>query len=368
MKLKTCFTSLAISTTASAALLDAWHETTEEHGIEWFAGYSADAWTGLSGDKSGRLVYTGLLEAGVELDLETLIDWQGAIFHNSWLWLSGEDPSEALGVDSSFAISNIAGRPTFRMFQLWLEQSFAGGAASLRLGMLAADEEFAIADSASWLLNGAFGWPAFLSENLPNGGPAYPLSAPGIRLQVEPAEWGTFRFAAFAGDPGSEDSNRSGFQFDLNSPDGVLMVGEMEVRWQENLPGTAKFGGWVHTDGDARHGIYAIMDQTLVDQGISIWSRVAYRPGRSAEIRWSVDGGVTLLSPLPGRPDDTLAAAIGFTDADSRNHEFVAELTYEIVICAAFSIQPGLQYLRYPDERGGNEDLFVLGTRATIVF
>jgi len=182
----------------------------EERGIEFFGSYTADVWGNVSGGEKRGAVYTGLLELGVTLNLESLVGWQGASIHNSWLWLSGKDPSETLLGDDFFGVSNIAGFNTFRMFELWFQQSFLDDAVSIRLGQLAADEEFATSEYAGLFLNGTFGFPLALTESFPHGGPQYPLATPGIRLELNPTEWFTFRTAAFQGDPFAEDVNRHG--------------------------------------------------------------------------------------------------------------------------------------------------------------
>ena len=35
-------------------------------------------------------------------------------------------------------------------------------------------------------------WPTITSEDLPSGGPAYPLSTPGVRLRIDPTKESPF--------------------------------------------------------------------------------------------------------------------------------------------------------------------------------
>jgi porin len=185
----------------------------------------------LAGGERRGAVYTGLLEFGVTLDLEEMLGWSGATVHNSWLWLSGQGPSDRLVGDNIFAVSNIEGFATFRMFELWFQQNLFDDAISLRVGQLAADEEFAISEYGELFLNGTFGWPAFLSESIPNGGPGYPLATPGVRLEINPTEWLTFRTALFQGDPLAEDVNRHGFWYQFSGNNGALFLNELVTRW-----------------------------------------------------------------------------------------------------------------------------------------
>ncbi|MFC7557739.1 carbohydrate porin [Pseudoroseomonas wenyumeiae] len=95
-------------------------------------------------------------------------------------------------------VSSAEALSTLRLSELWLERRF-DGVASVRFGQLAADAEFFTAEATEHLTNGTFGWPLGMSTALPSGGPAYPLSAPGIRLELgDPSEdWG-LRLAVFS--------------------------------------------------------------------------------------------------------------------------------------------------------------------------
>ena len=53
---------------------------------------------------------------------------------------------------------------------------------SLRIGQLAADDEFLTSATSGGLINGTFGWAAMLAANMISGGPAYPLATPGVRI------------------------------------------------------------------------------------------------------------------------------------------------------------------------------------------
>jgi len=185
--------------------------TLDDQGVSFFGCYAVEVWGNTTGGLKRGAVYTGLLDFGVDLDLEKLIGWEGATFRSSWLWLSGRDASEDL-VGNLFTISNISGFNTLRAFELWHEQSFADNLFSIRIGQLAVDEEFIISDTAGLFLNGTFGWPAIASEALPNGGPAYPLATLGVRLAVDPTAWYSYLVGAYQGNPFEESVNRHGFR------------------------------------------------------------------------------------------------------------------------------------------------------------
>jgi porin len=146
------------------------------HGFDWSVGYTADVWGNTSGGSRRGAVYTGLMELGAEIDLGEAVGWRGARVGTSWLWLSGQDVS-AEDVGNFLTVSNIAGFQTFRMFELWWEQEVGDWA--LKAGQISVDADFALTEYGAVFLNSAFGWPTFLSGNLPGGGVAYPVGGLG---------------------------------------------------------------------------------------------------------------------------------------------------------------------------------------------
>ncbi len=399
----------------------------EDRGIELFGGYTAEVWGNVSGGEQRGVVYTGLLEFGLTLELDPLVGWQGATLHNSWLWLSGQGPSERLVGDNIFAVSNIEGFATFRMFELWFQQNILDDAISLRLGQLAADEEFAISEYTQLFLNGTFGWPAFLSESIPNGGPAYPLATPGVRLEVNPTAWLTFRTALFQGNPAAEDVNRHGFHYDFSSRSGALLLNELETRWERigtaDLPGTFKAGAWFHTanfedPGDdaitrrGNNGFYFLLDQKLFRPGTShgtaprAWSkasgknkaamteetegsdvglgsfvRIGFQPADRNELSFYLDGGLTYQGLIPGRENDTFGVAVAYgklsrgavralsrEGARDPGYEIALEATYQMQVTPWFAVQPNVQTIIRPGGTADWGNALVLGIRTTLEF
>jgi porin len=154
-------------------------------GLNFFGSYQAEIWGNTAGGMAQGTVYTGLLKFGLNLDLEKAVGWCGASLSTSWLWLSGRDASQDL-VGNFLTVSSDAGFPTLRMFELWFQQNLLDDKISLRLGQLSADTEFVISQYGATFINSSLGWPAFMYENLPGGGPAYPVGTLGIRLALNP--------------------------------------------------------------------------------------------------------------------------------------------------------------------------------------
>jgi Carbohydrate-selective porin, OprB family len=69
-----------------------------------------------------------------------------------------------------------------RLYNAWLQQNPAADAVLIRCGLMNIATEFFVSSTASLFVNSTFGWPAIRGIDLPGGGPAYPLSAPGMKV------------------------------------------------------------------------------------------------------------------------------------------------------------------------------------------
>ena len=134
-------------------------------------------------------------------------------------------------------ISNIEALPTTRLSEMWLQQTFLGGMASLRAGQLVVDTEFLFSQYFSFFISSD--WPTNPAVNIPSGGAAYPLSTPGIRFKVDPTPQTTFLLSVLNGDPAGqcglndpEQRNRHGLNFRVNDP--PYLIGEFQYRYNQD--------------------------------------------------------------------------------------------------------------------------------------
>jgi porin len=184
-----------------------------DDGITFNVQYAAEVWSNVTGGESTGTVYTGLMSLLGNVDLQKLVGWQGASVSTRWYWLSGQDISATNLGNNIFTVSNIAGFPTFRMSELWFQQNFLSNRISIRLGQLAADSQFGVSTYETVFLNGTFAWSPDLYTNIPNGGPAYPMGAPGVQLALTPLNWLTYQGAVFQGNVFAQNVNRHGFRW-----------------------------------------------------------------------------------------------------------------------------------------------------------
>ena len=127
----------------------------------------------------------GRLEVAVGADMEKMIGWKGLTFFANGYQIHGESiTGQDLG--ALMPVSYIEATPATRLFELWFEQKLLDDKLSIRFGQIAADSEFILSDSGGAFINGTWGWPSITAANMPQGGAAYPLATPGVRVAFNP--------------------------------------------------------------------------------------------------------------------------------------------------------------------------------------
>jgi porin len=378
-----------------------------ERGLTFSVVLTSEVLGDVAGGMRRGAVFQGKLETIVKADLEKMFGLRGlSLFANSFeIHNTGGIRRDFVG--SFNTITNIEALATMRLSELWLEQKMVNDTFSIRFGQLAADAEFFISSYSDFLMTSD--WPSITAQNLPSGGPAYPLSTPGIRLRYDhPSKQLSLLLALFNGDPsgpGTDDPqsrNRYGLNFRVTDP--PLLIGEAQYRYNQDkdakgLAGIWRLGFWHHfgefdnqrldanglslanplsTGFPARmrgtSGVYAVVDHQLYrpagggpDSGIGVFSRLGVStPDRNpTELYW--DGGIVFTGMLPNRPDDKIAATFLYTkmsrdaaalDRDTivftgmpqpiRDYELNLALVYHAQIVPGWTIQPAIHYVMHP--------------------
>ena len=389
----------------------------KDKGIEFTLVYINETLAVLSGGLNRRASYEGRLEASVDTDLQKLIGWTGASTHATFYEIHNIGHETALDHVGSIADpSNIDALATGRLFTAWFQQNFFDDRVSLRVGQLAADDEFLIAPTAGGLISGTFGWAALVASDTLNGGPAYPVAVPGVRLAVKATDNLTVLSAVFTGDPAGANCNDfvqkcnfHGFKaFDLDG--GVFSISELQYAVNRDkqamgLPGIYKLGGWYASAdfADQRFGldaagnivsqadptfanplnhrgnwgIYGVADQMVWragKQSLNLFARGGFSPSDRNLLSFYIDGGAGLKGPLPGREEDVLTFGVAYSgisrDAKAldqdlltfngppqsiRDYELLFELNYAVQLAPWWTLAPDLQYIVHPN--GGQNPL-----------
>ena len=361
--------------------------------------YFADPRANLSGGLAKGSTYSGLLKVGLDLDFEKVFGIDGGTLHADILQSHGRDVSERY-VGNIMSANDIGARPGTRLFELWYQQKI-GDQLTVKVGQLAADEEFLTSDYAETFIGASLGWAAAPSENLPQEGPAYPLAALGAQAKFDVTENVTLIGAVYNGYASSPDvedpeaHDRHGTNFRLGDP--PLVIVEGRYRFDDGLfglPGQIKLGGYAHfakfddvkrgTDGRVlesagsnddprRHrgdqNLYAVLDQQIwrapgddPERGVGLFLRAIWGPKDRNTIDVYLDGGLVAKGLVPGRPDDVAGLAVAYAgfssglaavdrataDGAIRRYEAMIEAIYKAQIAPGLTIAPTFQYVFRP--------------------
>ena len=396
-----------------------------DQGITYTLIYTNDVLGNLAGGNRRGAIDQGKLEGILTVDLQKLAGWQDLTLYANGFGIYNTGRIRRDYVGGINTIAAIEAVPTIRLSELWIERKFLDGAGSFRIGQLAADVEFFFSKLSDMFLQSD--WPTIAAQDMPSGGPAYPLSTPGARLKYNPVKDVSLLLAVFNGDPAGpgrgdpELRNRFGLNFRLQDP--PLIIGEAQFRRNRDkddagLATTLKVGGWAHTgkfddqrfasDGSlladptgskipAKHrgnfGVYGVIDQQIYrppgggpDDGVSLFSRASVSPSDRNLIDAYIDGGIVFAGLIPDRPKDRFGASIiharfsdgarGFDEdliaisghpGRVRDHETNLEVTYEAQIVPGWTAQPDFQYIWHPKGQSGR-DAKVIGVRSTLHF
>ncbi len=351
-------------------------------------------------------------------------------------------------LDNLQTVSGISAAPTTRLWEIWYQQAFADGKYDVRLGQQSVDQEFMVSQGSALYLNTMMGWPMIPSADLYAGGPAFPLSSLGVRFRAQPISGVTVLAGVFQdnppGGPFDDDSQlrgstRWGGNFNLRT--GALFIAEVQYALNQpsngdmdrgngsaGLPGTYKLGAWFDTAAfpnqrydtmgvplasPASNGmpqmnqhnasLYAVVDQMVwrpsedSPRSLSVFARAMGAPDDRNLISFSVNAGVNLKAPLPGRDDDTFGVGFGVAKVSSyaagfdqdtnyygtapfpvptRSTETFLEVTYQIQVTPWLQIQPDFQYIFNPGGGIANRDNpelrlkneAVFGVRSSVTF
>lgn len=351
--------------------------------------YTADL-AGVPGNGVHAGRYLDNLDAVADLDLEKAVGWHGATVHAYVLNNSGGAPNDLAGTLQGVDNIEVAA-PRLRMFELWLEQSFAGGRASLRGGLYNLNSEFYSNETAGLFLAPAFGIGSELAATGPNGPSIFPSTALGLRMNADLGGGAYARVAVLNANAGvMGDPQGVDFSFD----DGVLTIAQVGL----NRPLKVSFGVWRYSklqadirDLDAAgaptprraQGAYLQAEHRLfgAEEGrsASAFMRLGVSDGSTTPFRGGWQAGVRVAQPFTGRPEGALA--IGFEQGvldqkfqanlqdqgvTASSAESGIEVTYVDRIAPRMTVQPDLQWIRHAGGDNAAPDRWVVALRVRI--
>ncbi len=319
----------------------------------------------LTGGIQQGATYDGLTQAVLQLDTSRAFGLHGGLLNISGLNVHGINLSQQ-NLDTLQTASGIEAEDGFRFWEIWYDQKFYDGSGVSRLdvkvGQQSLDQEFMDSSNAAYFVNTMFGWPMVPSADMPGGGPAYPLSDLGVRLQWKPVDGINILAGVFNGAPNptpgadSQMDDPYGLSFPLNG--GVMAIAEIQYSFpslgdmvydsKPALSGTYRLGAWYNSeyfaderysddglsladpnsDGNPQnhtgnYSIYGVVDQMIwrsdkdPNRTLSLFARVLWAPPDRNLIDFSANFGFVLKDPFAYRTDDVFGLGMGYAHVSS---------------------------------------------------
>ncbi|TFI59647.1 porin [Sphingomonas parva] len=352
--------------------------------------YKGDAVAVVSGglDRGARLLGNGELTAEADL---ARFGWTGAHAKLHLLSVHGGDPNNLAGTMQG--IDNIEAAPDrTKVYEIWLEQSFAGDRAALLVGMADLNADFYQNDAAGLLIAPAFGIGSELASTGPNGPSIFPSTALAARLRVSPSENSYVKAALFNAKAGVL-GDRGGV--DLKMRDGALAIAEAGIA----ADGKLALGYWRYTErqpdirlvdaaGDPRRdvaqGVYLLAEKRLAGSGeagrqVNGFVRLGLSDGDTTPYRAGWQAGILVDGVFAGREGTQLSFGVNQAylsrkyrlngrDAGTPwgHAETGFELTYSHPLSPYLTVQPDVQYILNPSADPSIRDAVIVGARFTV--
>ena len=385
-----------------------------EFGIEPKLTYATDSLGNPVGGESQGFTYWHNVGVAVPVDFEKLAGLKGSTFMVSASWRYGKSLTLDY-IKNIFNVQQLCCGDTYKLVDLYWDQSFCGDVVDVRVGRLAVGDEF-LASPIYWnfVNNGIDGNPVGIFLNIP-GVTAYPNATWGARIRGRPHRDLYVMAGAYNNDPTLSDNDNHGTDFSIDGP--LFVIGELGYLNNISddaigLPGHYKIGGF-YQNGDyndllrdangnpyitsglapRRHkgnwGLYFLVDQMVYSeggvgdpQGLTPFFSFLFFPEEDiSQMPIFMNGGFIYRGLIPGRNDDVAGlafiygmfsndlqelqtidrAARGAAALGVQSYELVLELNYNIMITKWLHFQPDIQYIFNPGAAHDYPNALVLG-------
>jgi porin len=385
----------------------------EKEGVTFDFNDIGDFLTDVTGSQTHHATYFGRFRATADIDFNKLAGFDGEFFI-SGIWQYGRNLSgDYLHVNT--LTSSIAGEESERIDQLWYQQGFFNSMLKIKLGQVAAVNEFGATDFFDILFNDELGYAPNAIFNTKQ--PFSPAGKPGAIVwgDLSPITPGLYAkvgvFTAYD-NPYRPDSNGVDYQNDFDHG----ISGSFEIGYKEqntSYDGTYKVGMNANPDvrytnpatGQLYHGdynAYAVVEKTVyhplklnsdpkdmkdmretldTKKGLDLLFEFVGAPGDRNSLDYEFTMGARYTGLIPSRPTDKIGAGLIYSDNGNAfsdayvnstggglGGETTIEADYQYNPTPWLSIQPDVQYIFDPAGDSSRSDILVLGLRTIVKF
>jgi porin len=395
-----------------------------DRGIDIKLGYTGETGTLINGgyrtDHPTR--YTDQFSIGADIDLHKLYGWEDTAFSLLITNRNGDTLDDDLNdprASGMGSVQEIHGRGSAtRLSELWMSKGWFDDALNIKLGRMAAADDFATEDCRFQNVAFCGSQPGNYVNTIYNG----PISSWGTRVQYRLMVGVFAQIGAYNINPSTLE-NGNGFKLNTEGTSGTLFP--VEAIWRpspDNLPGEYRLGYFTSTaavadlyendSGQAaaltgndyrnhgrRHGSWIIGKQQLTrvggdsQRGLSLTASATFQDHATTAVGSYQKISLNYVGPFNARPRDELGFGIARMDVSNgvrRNAEAAnetsglsfddagyapvqhsqaqAELHYRIQATGWLSLMPNLQYVKDPAGEREVANAWVLGLQAQSQF
>jgi porin len=371
----------------------------------------------VTGSQVHHATYFGRFRASTDIDFNKLSGFDGEFFI-SGIWQYGRNLSGDF-LHTNTLTSSIAGEESERIDQLWYMQGFFDHKLTIKLGQVAAVNEFGATDFFDILFNDELGYAP--NAIFPTREPFSPAGKPGAIVtgdlsDVTPGLYVKAGVFTAYDNPYRPDSN--GVYYENDFDHGMSMAFEIGYKEQNaDYPGVYKLGATGTPDvrytnpatGQLYHGdynIYATVEKTVyhpeseesvrdpkdmkemkeksvldTKKGLDLLFEFVGAPGDRNALQYEFTAGARYTGLIPGRDEDKVGFGLiysdngeAFSEANINNGgpglggETTLELDYQYNPTPWLSIQPDAQYIFNPGGDTHRDDILVMGLRTIVRF
>lgn len=361
-------------------------ETLEQSGLEIQGLVRSDALRSTAGGLSTGSGSINNLDMTLGLQADALLPWSGTRFCVHLLANNGGSISRLVG--DAQMVSNIESPRVAKLYEAYVEQTFGNDGVSLLAGLFDMNAEFYVTPSSGLFLNGSHGVGKELSQIGLNGPSLFPNTAVALRVRMPITENLYSQVAVFDGVPGTEDDPlATSFAWDWSH--GCFAIAEcgyMQESGGDDPAQKIAVGGWWYprsTMNDSpNRGAYFLAERQVIragdqgSEGLTLFLRYGIADEAVNRFAANISLGGIVTGLIPGRDEDQLGVAVAhaihaaaYMSAGDENGvlpsrgEFNVELSYRVAMTPWMTLQPDLQYIRFPDGNILIPDATTFGTR-----
>ena len=377
-----------------------------EQGIDFFAAYANDLIGNPLGGKSHGFTNAGSLDTTLIIDLERIAKIKGCTLFNSLSWRSGSSLSYKK-IDNQFPVQQLYGGETYKLVELYLQETLFKGHLNIKAGRLCAGNDFIASPLYLRYVTGAINsnpisvfYNAFFST--------YPYATWGAYLDFRIRSF-LFKFGVYNSNQKIWNNQYHGANITFESQQGVMWISECTYLFtpqshRNRLEGNYTIGGYYITGKTAKfntsqpsnnYGYYILFDQMLYrnkkpknDERLTSWGSLVLAPPDRNPFPIFFAAGLVYQGLFTSRPHDALClgAAYGHYSSDlhksvlaakrktlarlygnqSQCSETDIELNYWLQATSWLTLTPVLQYIITPSGKRSIPNALVAGIQVGI--